>query len=232
MIENRVLAARHGAPRMRHLQIPCLPLATEAAMELRLIEQACGCSTVRWRRRRMQTRKVRARLCRWHSGGECLPPGPRTCTCRCFAFATESRHGAPTDRASFVAAPRCATRSSLKVRARLCSWHSGGECLLPGPRTYTCKVVCLCNGACGCFKVRGAGGGRKVHALLCRWHPGEECLPPGPRTCTCSCFAFVTESRLIKQACGCSTVRGAWPEAASRCVLVSAAGTPVESACC
>ena len=24
--------------------------------------------------------KVRARLCRWHSGGECLPPGPRTCT--------------------------------------------------------------------------------------------------------------------------------------------------------
>ena len=46
MIENRVLAARHGAPRMRHLQIPCLPLATEAAMELRLIEQACGCSTV------------------------------------------------------------------------------------------------------------------------------------------------------------------------------------------
>ena len=46
-------------------------------------------------------------------------------------------------------------------------------------------------------------------------------------------FAFATEAamelRLIEQACGCSTVRDGG--GASSCVLVSAAGTRVESAC-
>jgi hypothetical protein len=38
--------------------------------KLRPIEQACGCSTSRGG----GGVKVRARLCRWHSGGECLSP--------------------------------------------------------------------------------------------------------------------------------------------------------------
>ena len=50
-------------------------------MQRRLIEQACGCSTVRG----SGGLKVRACFCRWHSGGECLPPGPSSCTCRWFA---------------------------------------------------------------------------------------------------------------------------------------------------
>ena len=47
---------------------------TASIIDLRRIEQACGCSTVRGGGRL----KVRAHLCRWHSGGECLPPRPRT----------------------------------------------------------------------------------------------------------------------------------------------------------
>ena len=39
---------------------------TAAALNLRLVEQACGCATVRGGGRL----KVRARLCRWHSGVE------------------------------------------------------------------------------------------------------------------------------------------------------------------
>ena len=54
--------------------------ATEPLLDLRLIEQACGCSTVRG----SGGLKVRACFCRWHSGGECLPPGPSSCTCRWF----------------------------------------------------------------------------------------------------------------------------------------------------
>ena len=44
-------------------------------MKLRLIEQACGCSTVRGG----SGLKVRARLCLWYSVGECLPRQPGTC---------------------------------------------------------------------------------------------------------------------------------------------------------
>ena len=55
----RALAARHEAPGTRH-HARCLAFATEAAMKLRLIEQACGCSTVRGRGRlndgRLQSR--------------------------------------------------------------------------------------------------------------------------------------------------------------------------------
>ena len=51
-----------------HLHV--FAFATEAAaMDLRLIEQACGCCTVRGGR----ALKVRARLCRWHSGGMSPP---------------------------------------------------------------------------------------------------------------------------------------------------------------
>ena len=63
----RVLAARHKA----HQASVCrwIAFALEAAMKLRLVEQACGCSTVR------SEGRLKARLCRSHSVGECLPPG-------------------------------------------------------------------------------------------------------------------------------------------------------------
>ena len=59
------------------------------------------------------------------------------------------------------------------MRARLCRWHSGEECLPPGTRHL--QVVWLCNGspglelrlieqACGCSTVRG---GVKVCVLGC-----------------------------------------------------------------
>ena len=54
----------------RHARADGFVIATEAAMKLRLIEQGSGCCTVRGGGRL----KVRARLCRWHCGGECLPP--------------------------------------------------------------------------------------------------------------------------------------------------------------
>ena len=47
-----------------------------------------------------------------------------------------SSHEATTDgRASFWAARRCEAEADSKVRARLCLWHSDGECLPPRPRT-------------------------------------------------------------------------------------------------
>ena len=51
-------------------------------MELRLIEQACGCSTVCACKMEADSRCVLV-FCRWHSGGgECLlPPMPATCRC-------------------------------------------------------------------------------------------------------------------------------------------------------
>ena len=61
----RVLAAM-----TRHLQVVCL-CCDGAAVKLRaLIEQACTCSTMHGG----GGLKVRARLCLWHSDGECLPP--------------------------------------------------------------------------------------------------------------------------------------------------------------
>ena len=55
-----MLAAAAGVA--RHLQV--IGFATEAAaIKLRLIEQACGCSTVGGR----GELKVRARICLWHS---------------------------------------------------------------------------------------------------------------------------------------------------------------------
>ena len=106
---------------------------------------------------------------------------------RWFCLCNRSRHGAPTDRASLRLLHGARRRRSLKVRARLCRWHSSGECLPPRTTHHA-----------------PAGG-----------------------------FAFATEAamelRLIEHACGCSTVRDGG--GASRCVLVSAAGTLVESAC-
>ena len=71
-------------------QAPALiVVCNRAAMKLRLMEQACGCSTVRGG----QAFKVCARLCLWHSDGECLPPRPGT-GLQCGL--QRSRHEAPT----------------------------------------------------------------------------------------------------------------------------------------
>ena len=56
-----------------HLQVRLALQWSRRHVNQRLIEQACGCSTVRGGGG--FKRQVRARLCRWHScGGECLPP--------------------------------------------------------------------------------------------------------------------------------------------------------------
>ena len=65
--------------------------------------------------------------------------------------------------------------------------------------------------ACDGSTVRGAGG-RKVCAYLCLWHSGAECLPPRRSrslqvVCLCN-GAAMKLLRLIRQACGCSMVRG------------------------
>ena len=65
-------------------------------MKFRLVEQACTCSTMRsW-----GCFMLHAHFKQLHLGGECFPPGPRTCTCRLCAFAMESTlNEAPTGRA-------------------------------------------------------------------------------------------------------------------------------------
>ena len=88
---------------------------------------------VRWRR----TQGAVLASARWHSDGECLPPG----TCRWFYLFNESRHGPPTDRASLCWLHGARRRQAQG--ARLCRWHSDGECLPPGTRRW----FCLCNGS-------------------------------------------------------------------------------------
>ena len=55
-------------------------------MNLRLIEQACCCSTDGASRRPIHGAVLVSAA--GTSGGECIPP--RTCTCKWFAFATEA----------------------------------------------------------------------------------------------------------------------------------------------
>ena len=66
-------SACRQAPGTWHLQVVCLCNGT-TAMELRLIEQCLRSPAPRCD---AEVDEVLARLCRWHSGGECLPPGTR-----------------------------------------------------------------------------------------------------------------------------------------------------------
>ena len=89
--------------------------ATEAAMKLRLIEQACGFFTVQSEGRR----KVRARLCLWRVLAVRTMHLHR---CRWFAFATE----AAMKLRLIEQACGCSTvcdADGLRVRARLCLWR-------------------------------------------------------------------------------------------------------------
>ena len=57
----------------------CNVFCNEATMNLRLIEQACDCVSVRGG----NEFKVRARLCLQHSSGVCLAPLQGTCKQMC-----------------------------------------------------------------------------------------------------------------------------------------------------
>ena len=113
-------------------------------------------------RLKLKLKHVHARLCRWHSGGECLPPRTRHLQVVCLC--NGSRHGAPTD------------------RARLRLLHDAR----PRPSQHVHVLV--------------VAAGTRVESA-CRQAPG-----------TCRWFGFATEAamelRLIEQACGCSMMRG------------------------
>ena len=110
------------ACRQDHAPAGGFAFASEAAMKLRLIEQACRCSTMRGAGRL----KVRARLCSLHSRVESAchqnhaPAGG-------FAFASDA---AMKKLRLMEQACGCSTvrgGGRLKVRARLCRWHSRVE---------------------------------------------------------------------------------------------------------
>ena len=115
-----------------HVVAPLLGLPCSA---FRLIEQAsCGCSIVRGG----GELKVRARLCRWHSGAECLPPGHGHHSAPANGFALQRSHHPALRHEQACGCSTVCNGGGLKVRARLCYWHSGAECLPPA-RSGTCR---------------------------------------------------------------------------------------------
>ena len=108
-VEFRVVAAM-----TRHLPARCsLGLCTRAAIKLRLIEQACDCSTVRVG----GGCKVHARVCRWHSD--------HAHAVRALSFVKEPRI------CSTVRVGGVRVGGGGKVRAYLCRLHLRLECLPP-----------------------------------------------------------------------------------------------------
>ena len=104
-----------------HLQAGGLAFATEAAMNLRLIEQACGCSTVRGGGRR----KVRAPLCLWRVLA--------TVAIHLQCVLQRSRHEAPTDGASLRLLHGARRRQTQGACSSLPAGTLFGECLKPRP---------------------------------------------------------------------------------------------------
>ena len=104
----------------------------------------------------------------------------------------------------------------------------------PRPRTRHLQVVWRCNGSCHQAPTdRAEADARSVLSslpLALRWRVLAATTTHQTHACG---FGFATEAaiklRLIEQACGCSTVRGGGQLKVR--ALVSAAGTPVESAC-
>ena len=165
-----VVCTRHESACCRDHAPALIVVCNGAAMKLSLMEQACECCTVQGG----GGRKVRARVCLWHSGADCLPPRPRTCT---DCVLQRSRNEAPTDGASL---------RRLLHGARRTGTQGACSSLPPGTRVQiACRpdqapaLVVVCNGAamklslmeqaCGCCTVQG-GGGRKVRARRCRLH--------------------------------------------------------------
>ena len=99
------------------------------------------------------------------------------------------RHGAPTDRAMFAAAPRCEAEADARcvLVSAVCTRMESACRRDHAPALIVVCTLRLMEQACGCSTVQG-GGRLKVRARLCRWHSGGECLPPGPSSCTCRWF--------------------------------------------
>ena len=114
---------------------------------------------------------MRARRCRWHSGGAWLPPGSRHLQVG-LPSATEvaAMKLQPIEQACDCSTVR--DRGGLKVRARLCRWHSRGACLPPGTRhlqvvsvpdameAAAMMMLRLIEQACGCSTMHDARRGR------------------------------------------------------------------------
>ena len=164
--------------------------------------------------------KVRARLCRWHSGVECLPPRPSTRHLRAGALPLQRKLPSSSDRLSKVAAapPRCVAEADSRcVLVSAAGTPVESACRHDHAPDTCCKrfdfateaaiKLRLIEQACGCSTVRG-GDRPKVRARLCLWRVRacRQDQPPAPA----GAFAFATEAamnlRLIEQACGCSTV--------------------------
>ena len=125
------------------------------------------------------------------------------CSCNC------SRHEDPTDGASL-----------WLLSARLCLWHSGGECLLPPTKHVQCVFATeatiklrLMKQACGCSGTRAESA--------CR-----------PRAGTCNVFLQRSRHEAPTVEASLQLLDGAIPKADSRCVLVSASGTRAGSSRC
>ena len=202
----------------------CNMVCTGAAINLRLVEQACGCSTVRGGR-------LKVLAC------SCLPPalGWRvlaTATTHLQCGLHRSQHQAPTDGASL--------RLLDSERRR----RTQSTCVLVSA-SATCNVVIgaaiklrLVEQACSSTTVRG-GGGLKVHARVCLRHSDGGCLPPRPRTCTCNDCGLhrsrhqaptggaslrlldVARRRRTQGTCSCVSLALGWRVLASRWDLVN-----------
>ena len=196
----------------------CSVLCDGAVTNIRLIGQVCGCSTVRYG----GGSKVRARLCRWCSdgeclqfvrgrcgsnmrarfcrrdtGAECLPPRPATCS----STLQRSRHAPSTDQASWLVL-HCAKRRRTQ-----------GACLsLPLALEWKVPVALPCNlrlleGACGCFTVLCINRS-KLRARLYRGTRMQSACRRDQPPAAVLCNGAAMNVRLIEQAGGCTTVRG------------------------
>ena len=113
------------------------------------------------------------RLCPRHfGGGECLPPGPRTCIV--VWPLQRSRNAPPTDRASLWLLHGARPEAEARCVPRLCRRHfGGGECLPPGPRT--CTVVWPLQRSCNAPPSDWLS--KLVAAARCKVEADARCVP-------------------------------------------------------
>ena len=160
--------------------------------------------------RRRGGEKVRARLCLWQLGGECLPSLNQAPANICpHMSATEPPSSRSDGLSKLAAASWCeATAESRCVINRLCLWQLDGECLpsltqAPARRfAFATEPPSSSSDwssieACGCSTVRGGEAESRCMLVFASGTCEEICLCNG---------AAIKLVRLMKQACGCSTV--------------------------
>ena len=150
-------------------------LSNGAAMDIRLMEQACGCSTVCGGGGPKVRCSSLPAIIRWRVLVTSTTPLHLQVLCLC--------NGHPTDRASELApASWCKVEAGSRCVLAASRWCSDEECLPQAPRPQHLQVVCLCNGAamdprlmvqeqaCGCSMVRVRGrlkvGARRLPLVL------------------------------------------------------------------